>query len=277
MYRMFAALILLVLSQSMALAAGVGDRCKIGNNVSNKYLCQIGKPCLQAISKRYCSHAGKVCGWPDRGGYSLGAKKNHNGNKYVCTLTGTNARFKKVSETVTIPNVTTLPTNPSIRGLSNSEVSLAKSVYKSSLNYNMVKVTNTVGLGSRPWTTNTPPLYTINVGVEAYKNLATGHWKSLLIHELGHVWQGQHFVPFMSNSAAHQILSAIQEGGNPGGAYSYKAGKQWNKYNVEQQASIVTAWYRKGRKTSHALYPYIRDNIRPGKPNANTKFVIKKR
>ena len=270
-------------------AADVGDECRLGTNVSSNYLCPIGKTCLTAISKKYCSHLGRVCGWPNTGGYSLGATKSTNGNTYKCNIGG----FKKIgstssssgsgsssgstaSGTITVPGVTTLPTVPKVRGLFNAEVNLAKSVFGNTINYALVKVTNTVGFGSRPWTTNTPPIYTINVGVDAYKSMTNSSWRRLLIHELTHVWQGQHGVPFMSNSALHQTLSVINSGGNPGGAYQYAFGKQWNKYNVEQQASLVTDWYKTGRKTSSPLYPYIRDNIRKGKPNNRTLFRRKK-
>ena len=155
---------------------------------------------------------------------------------------------------------------PKIRALSRSEKNLAKSVFGNTINYDMVKVTNTVGGGGRPWTTNTPPIYTLNVG-DKYPSLTAKYRKSLLIHELTHVWQGQHLVPFMLNSAAHQTLSAIENGGNVSKAYRYTLGKRWGQYNVEQQASIVEDWFRKGRKTTDPRYRYIRDNIRKGKVN----------
>lgn len=169
--------------------------------------------------------------------------------------------------------LTTLPASPAIRSLTPAERNIVKSVYGNTINFNQVKVTNTVGLQSRPWTTNTPPLYTINVGVAAYADLTD--FSLLLIHELGHVWQGQHGVPFMSNSAYHQTMAAIQNNGDPSGAYVYVPGLQWSKYNSEQQASIITKWYSNGRRTNDELYPYIRDNVRKGLPNAKTHFNSK--
>jgi hypothetical protein len=169
--------------------------------------------------------------------------------------------------------LTTLTLSPAIRSLTSAERNIAKSVYGNTINFNQVKVTNTVGLQSRPWTTNTPPLYTINVGVSAYADLTD--FRLLLIHELGHVWQGQHGVPFMSNSAYHQTMAAIQNNGDPSGAYVYVPGQQWKKYNSEQQASIITRWYSNGRRTNDELYPYIRDNVRKGLPNAMTNFKSK--
>ena len=168
---------------------------------------------------------------------------------------------------------------PKNRTLSISEKNLAKSVFRNTINYDMVRITNTLGGGGRPWTTNTPPLYSINVGSD-YPNMTTSNErKLLLIHELTHVWQGQHLVPFMLNSAAHQSLSAIHNGGDVNKAYSYTVGKPWNKYNVEQQASIVEHWFMPanlcfdngpcggGMKTTDSRYRYIRDHIRKNKAN----------
>lgn len=163
---------------------------------------------------------------------------------------------------------------PRIRILTAAEIALAKSVFQNTINYSMVRITDTLGSGGRPWTTNTPPLYMINVG-NAYSSLtASDKRKYLLIHELTHVWQGQHLVPFMLNSAAHQSLSAINNGGDVNAAYSYVVGKPWGQYNVEQQASIVQHWFIPanlcyesgpcggGMKTTDSRYRYIRDNIR---------------
>jgi len=168
---------------------------------------------------------------------------------------------------------------PKIRALSRSEKNLARSVFQNTINYDRVKITDTLGSGGRPWTTNTPPMYMINVGSD-YPNLtANKERKRLLIHELTHVWQGQHLVPFMLNSGAHQSLSAINNGGDVASAYAYTVGKPWGQYNVEQQASIVAHWYTPtdicfksgpcggGMKTTDSRYRYIRDNIRRNKAN----------
>jgi len=177
------------------------------------------------------------------------------------------------------PKLPSPPKVPKIRSLSTAEKNLAKSVFQNTINYDMVKITDTLGAGGRPWTTNTPPMYMINVGGN-YSSLTTNNKrKRLLIHELSHVWQGQHLVPFMLNSAAHQSLSAINNGGDTAPAYSYTVGKPWGQYNVEQQASIVAHWYMPtttcfengpcggGMKTTDSRYRYIRDNIRKNKAN----------
>jgi len=165
-----------------------------------------------------------------------------------------------------------------VRTLLPDEIALAKSVFQNTLNYSTVRVTNTLGLGAKPWTTNSPPLYLLNVGGD-YPNLAADDdRRRLLIHELTHVWQAQHLVPITLNSSAHQTLSAIQNGGDVSAAYAYTVGKSWGQYNIEQQASIVAHWFMPsnlcfvnggpcggGMKTTDARYPYIRDNIRQNK------------
>ena len=116
-----------------------------------------------------------------------------------------------------------------------------------------------------------------NVGSNYPSLTANNDRKRLLIHGLTHVWQGQHLVPFMLNSVAHQSLSAINNGGDTSPAYNYTVGKPWEQYNVEQQASIVAHWFtptnicftngKCGGKmiATDSRYRYIRDNIRKNK------------
>ncbi len=267
--------------------ASIGDECKTGNNVPSKYLCSSGI-CLKAISKMYCSTTvpPKLCGWPGTGGYALGKKKKWKGEWYECKVGG----FKRVSSNdssgggsgssggggaeqkmITVPGIATIPATPMIRSLTAAEKAIVRSVFKNSINFSSIQVTNTVGFQNGNWVTKTPAGYLVNVG-PSYNNLAANkNTKRLLIHEMTHVWQGQHGVPFMVNSAIHQAASVIQSGSTTG-AYSYTIGKQWSKYNVEQQAEIIMGWYDAGMKTSDGRYPYIRDNVRPGNPNAVTKF-----
>ena len=74
-------------------AASLGDKCKTGNGVPPKHLCQFGQICLQAIGNKYCSQAGKICGWPNKSGYNLGKNKKYKGKWYECKASG----FKNVS------------------------------------------------------------------------------------------------------------------------------------------------------------------------------------
>jgi hypothetical protein len=102
-----------------------------------------------------------------------------------------------------------------------------------------------------------------------FQNMTTSNYRRrLLIHELTHVWQGQHGVPlgYVLNSAFHQTLTGITNGGDVAPAYSYSTGLKWSQYNCEQQASIVEDWFASGSQSSNARYIYITSNVRPGNP-----------
>ena len=47
-------------------------------------------------------------------------------------------------------------------------------------------------------------------------------------------------------------------------AYAYSLGMDWGDYNVEQQASIVEDWYKRGRSSKDKAFPYIRDYVWKG-------------
>ena len=51
------------------------------------------------------------------------------------------------------PKLPPPPKVPKIRSLSTAEKNLAKSVFQNTINYDLVKVTDTLGAGGRPWTT----------------------------------------------------------------------------------------------------------------------------
>lgn len=151
---------------------------------------------------------------------------------------------------------------PLMRRLTSAERRLAEQVFRGTINYDLLRVTDTLGLYSRPWVANTPPMWLMNVGPTHYQDLTKA--PAFFIHELTHVWQGQHGVPITANSAIHQGLAVLQ-GGNFNDAYQYNCCGTWNSYNIEQQARIVGDWFSKGMNTGDTLYPYIRDHIRAGK------------
>jgi hypothetical protein len=151
---------------------------------------------------------------------------------------------------------------PLMRRLTAAERRLAEQVFRGTINYDLLRVTDTLGLYSRPWVANTPPMWLMNVGPTHYQDLTKA--PAFFIHELTHVWQGQHGVPITANSAIHQGLAVLQ-GGNFNDAYQYNCCSTWNSYNIEQQARIVGDWFSNGMNTADPLYPYIRDHIRAGK------------
>jgi hypothetical protein len=76
-----------------------------------------------------------------------------------------------------------------LRMLTDSQITLAKSVYGDSLDFSSIFISNKKGLGNRQFTMAFPDS---NDTVQIM-NLGTySPGRNLLIHELGHVWQSQH-------------------------------------------------------------------------------------
>ncbi|MGI9036761.1 MAG: peptidoglycan-binding domain-containing protein [Pyrinomonadaceae bacterium] len=121
------------------------------------------------------------------------------------------------------------------------------------------------------------------------------------IHEMTHVWQGQHGAyptNYMFQSLFSQLVSGIGDiikkrewrtwGEHRGATYIFAMsdiGKNWNEFNVEQQANIIESWhiaendrrgkidygegvYGGGASQYDARFSYIRDVIRAGNRNA---------
>jgi hypothetical protein len=159
------------------------------------------------------------------------------------------------------------------RSLTAKETATAFNIFQLSINYSKVRVRDDTGMGGSPWTSPPTPTYSkyvLHVGETLYQDLAASNSrKVVLFHELTHVWQGQHGVPlgYVLNSAFHQSIAAITNGGKVAKAYHYTPGGKWALYNCEQQASIVDDWFQHyGCSTSSPLYTYITKNIRPGNP-----------
>jgi hypothetical protein len=92
----------------------------------------------------------------------------------------------------------------------------------------------------------------------------------VLVHEACHIWQGYQNAftwGYIIDSIYHQGQELVG-GPNP---YKYDHAhdrlKQWDQYEAEQQAQIVEDWFA-GRDLGN--FPYIRDNVRPGRPHATT-------
>jgi len=163
------------------------------------------------------------------------------------------------------------------------EVEFANKVFGGTLPIDRIVLTNMLGIGKRPFTMP-------SVGNTILVNLGAGfedptHYTGLgdpdnpnkqaagqlFIHELVHAWQIDvtHFLPgLMCDGLLNQSTTL---GGNMG-VYAYGApGRDFRRFNLEQQASIVDDWFAgSGPPTqprSEALsetspyFRYIRDNI----------------
>jgi hypothetical protein len=184
-----------------------------------------------------------------------------------------------------------------VRKLDDIEQGHARDVFRSSIPLNKIFVTDGLGAGDRKFTMAVPfgddyewvkwawPIggsavlriksllgsepqarYFLHVGDE-YRGMGySSDSLNLLIHELVHVWQGEHARlkwTFMIESGWHQFKNDKLGGPDP---YEYDPDKletsKWNDYNVEQQASIVEHWYEKGKSLDDPRYRFIVENIR---------------
>lgn len=116
--------------------------------------------------------------------------------------------------------------------------------------------------------------------------------RASLIHELTHVWQGQHHgrtsQTYMLRSAVAQCTHGVRDVFTARGwcgwaqhrrkAYDYskKLGAAWESFNVEQQAALVEDWFREWQRNgleeasepiNDARYAYVSDIIRAGSRN----------
>jgi hypothetical protein len=107
-------------------------------------------------------------------------------------------------------------------------------------------------------TTQRAAFYLINFGPSGFSNAASPANLPTFIHELTHVWQSYHQefpTAYIFNSLWHQAVSGTH-------AYDYTPGREWDSYNVEQQAHLVQDWFRTGMRSTSGLFTYIRNKIR---------------
>ncbi|MBI3408202.1 MAG: hypothetical protein HY040_07585 [Planctomycetes bacterium] len=181
------------------------------------------------------------------------------------------------------------------RHLSGAERDIAKEAFKDTIRYENVLVTNGLGGYDRPFTvpapgpnwddldywkdvavryalgpvggvvdnlkrlfgSKPPAKFLLNVGDGFAGMAASKNDKAVLIHELTHVWQGEHSGwawSFVFKSAWHQMIKGDD-------AYSYALDTlpdgKWGDFNVEQQAEIVEHWYINGKLESDPRFRFI--------------------
>jgi hypothetical protein len=79
-----------------------------------------------------------------------------------------------------------------------------------------------------------------------------------------HVWQY-----FRTHGRMRLWASSI------GGDYTFKAGKAWEDYDVEQQASIVEKWFARDKKDTDELFPYVHLVVRSAGQGAALDHAMK--
>ncbi len=195
----------------------------------------------------------------------------------------------------------------STRPLTAQEIALARTVFKSSVPYDRVaisdwKIGNTAVTLSGLNLSDRRFSYRICWPVGFRNIMNSAFRRATLIHELTHVWQGAHGVwPtfYMGQSITDQIVEGVKDivekrefrrwDEHRSGAYTLHArdwGKAWSDFGVEQQGSLVESWFitetdrRRtrmefgpgviggGRSEADPRFPYIRDVIRAGNRSA---------
>lgn len=165
------------------------------------------------------------------------------------------------------------------RPLNEDEVALARQVFHDQLPYGRIYLANfylpgnenvpvTMAAGAEVIPVRSLAEYTIYFGPDVFRNGAhLPATRETFIHELTHVWQGHHSTfswHYMVDSMLAQGRAIIFHG-DRNKAYDFEAGKEWDSYNVEQQANIVESWFARGMDTNSELYAYIDKHIRAGR------------
>lgn len=176
---------------------------------------------------------------------------------------------------------------PALRGpgsrnrlMNQAEIDLATSVFQNSLPYDRIYLSPHEGIGGNPFTLpQRDGSYVIHLGVMFAAPLNTTVPRTngnndvhtavaFLIHELTHVWQGEHWLhhDYVADATQHLITEGTR-------AYHYDLGKKWTDYHAEQQAAIVEDWFAvpfvptsagDSMSQSSPRFDFIRDNIRRG-------------
>jgi hypothetical protein len=132
------------------------------------------------------------------------------------------------------------------RNLTSGEITIAQSIYGSSIIYNRVKIHDGKYFFGQPSNSGMTPrgeIYAHGTAYHADYSFETASTQAFFIHEMCHVWQYQ-------NDILNVIWSAITEqvshGFDYAAAYPYllEADKNLTDYDMEQQASIVEDYYR---------------------------------
>lgn len=168
------------------------------------------------------------------------------------------------------------------RNLKPAEIEYARKVYHKVLPpWSQIGITDGLGRGDTVWaqTRSMIPFagavhssfsYYLNFGDAANTDLSvpgvglgryvpgySEYTRDVFIHELMHVWQYSR--PY---AKAGEIALRCVYAQNIGVGYGFTAGAAWSSYNLEQQASIVEEWSKRGCKEEDELFPYIHYIVR---------------
>ncbi len=144
-----------------------------------------------------------------------------------------------------------------VRHLASGEIQIARTVFRNGIPYDTVLISDGLGKNDREFTmpTSIPlsPLFNVSSSEGKYViHAGDGYYgmsykpedRRTLIHELTHVWQGEH------ETSAYWAFS-LKDQATSDDAYAYDhehLDSDWDNYGMEQQASIVEQWFADGSK-----------------------------
>jgi len=137
--------------------------------------------------------------------------------------------------------------DPPPRGLRDDEIAELRKVFGDTIDYSQIKVHDNVKdglLGSNRAMTLGNDIY-----MPGDKTSDPGYLNTL-VHEMGHVWQGQNGGPDYASKALEAQLFGDGDGGWGQRGYDWEAGiasgKSWAEQSPEQQAELISNAYEAG-------------------------------
>ena len=153
------------------------------------------------------------------------------------------------------------------RPLTGPEISEAKLVFGSSLDYNKVRVAESAVMAVGGYART--PFNTIYFPPGTQKEHSFADFMPWLIHEMTHTWQTQHGVSvFTKIGTAMGGAKAYNYGGVAGLQNATKEGRHFLSFNTEQQADICCDYYnlKKSNGDTSAYDPFITEVQHGGLP-----------
>ncbi|MCU4338214.1 peptidase [Acinetobacter dispersus] len=147
------------------------------------------------------------------------------------------------------------------RPLTNGEIQLAKSIFKNTLNYTVIKIFfgSFFPLKSQNEDTFVTPNGSIYIMPKHYRDdysLESISYKKIFLHEIGHVWQHQRKLNVLANAGALQACSVLSNFSYDPYVYNIwetptvaqlvkhkNITKRFLDYNLESQAEILADYW----------------------------------
>jgi len=138
--------------------------------------------------------------------------------------------------------------------LTEEEIELARGVFGDQIDYSSVKIVNRtylgwfgrlIGLGGTAVTPNGSIHLRGECGNWATCDDGKTDWKAMLIHEMTHVWQTQQGMHVKLRGFALQSARAVTFGIYDPYDFSYKPGKAFRDYGLEEQGDLAVEIYRR--------------------------------